>query len=117
MKPHLASRCTCTHLAAALAVIQAPACHAAPTGNTQHTAHSTTTPLLVPTASPPPACLPPLPQVVLNHRSPGHSEVFGIVLPTKYICWAELVLASLLNPQASFFGHLCGILAGFIHVR
>ena len=30
---------------------------------------------------------------------------------------SELVLASFLNPQASFLGHLCGILAGMLHVR
>jgi hypothetical protein len=34
----------------------------------------------------------------------------------QYLCWAELLLASAFNPSASFFGHLCGILAGFLHV-
>lgn len=33
------------------------------------------------------------------------------------MAWAELVLASLFNPQASFLGHLAGILAGLLHVR
>lgn len=35
----------------------------------------------------------------------------------QYLAWAELFLASLFNPQASFLGHLAGILAGLLHVR
>lgn len=35
----------------------------------------------------------------------------------QYMAWAELFLASLFNPQASFLGHLAGILAGLLHVR
>jgi rhomboid domain-containing protein 1 len=56
-------------------------------------------------------------KVVLNHDDPTYSSVMGFTLPTKYMAWAELVLASAFNPQASFFGHLCGILAGVVHVR
>ncbi|GAB4816364.1 hypothetical protein N2152v2_003410 [Parachlorella kessleri] len=56
-------------------------------------------------------------KVVLNHNSPGWSEIYGVRLPTKYVCWAELVLAQLLVPGSSFWGHLCGILAGILHVR
>eukprot|EP00879_Flechtneria_rotunda_P020493 GHRR01021561.1.p1 GENE.GHRR01021561.1~~GHRR01021561.1.p1 ORF type:complete len:250 (+),score=99.52 GHRR01021561.1:583-1332(+) len=56
-------------------------------------------------------------KVVLNHDAPGFSNVFGLTLPTKYLAWAELVLASALNPQASFMGHLAGIFAGLLHVR
>lgn len=56
-------------------------------------------------------------KVVLQHDAPGESEIAGIRLPTKHLAWAELVLASLANPQASFFGHLCGIVAGIIHVQ
>jgi rhomboid domain-containing protein 1 len=56
------------------------------------------------------------PQVVLNHRSPGWSSVYGFALPTKYACWAELLVMQLLVPEASFWGHLCGILAGLLHV-
>lgn len=57
-------------------------------------------------------------KVVLNHNSETFSQVpyLGFSLPTKYLCWVELVLASLLNPQASFFGHLCGIVAGLLYV-
>lgn len=35
----------------------------------------------------------------------------------QYLCWAELFLASYLNPRASFLGHLAGIAAGLIHVQ
>ena len=30
----------------------------------------------------------------------------------QLVCWLELVLIQLATPQASFLGHLCGILAG-----
>ena len=56
-------------------------------------------------------------KVVLNHQSQGWSQIFGVPIPTRLICWGELVLSSLLFPQASFMGHLCGIIAGWIHVR
>ncbi|WIA19520.1 hypothetical protein OEZ85_004129 [Tetradesmus obliquus] len=56
-------------------------------------------------------------KVVLNHDAPAYSSILGFSLPTKYMAWAELLLASALNPQASFMGHLAGILAGLLHVR
>eukprot|EP00198_Chlamydomonas_reinhardtii_P004001 XP_001693337.1 predicted protein [Chlamydomonas reinhardtii] len=56
-------------------------------------------------------------KVVLNYNQPGNSSIMGFELPTKYLCWAELVLASYLTPQACFIGHLGGILAGLGHVR
>lgn len=37
--------------------------------------------------------------------------------PTKYAYWAELVLISVVTPNASFLGHLCGILVGLAYVR
>eukprot|EP00887_Chlorella_sp_A99_P008208 scaffold12.g8208.t1 len=55
-------------------------------------------------------------KVVLNWDLPGWSEVYGVALPTKHICWAELLLVQVLVPSASFWGHLCGILAGLIYV-
>ncbi len=57
-------------------------------------------------------------KVVLTARAPGDTHVWGFSLPTRYAAWAELILASLLSPRASFLGHLCGILAGylFLHV-
>lgn len=53
-------------------------------------------------------------KTVLNFNSPTMSRVFGISLPTKHAAWLELVIASFLNPNASFLGHLSGILAGMI---
>ena len=35
----------------------------------------------------------------------------------QYVCWAELLYIQLLTPQASFLGHLGGILAGLLHVH
>ncbi|KAL3146812.1 hypothetical protein ABBQ38_014789 [Trebouxia sp. C0009 RCD-2024] len=55
-------------------------------------------------------------KVVLNSNSPGWSSVAGISLPTKYVTWAELIYIQLLTPNASFLGHLAGILAGILHV-
>ncbi|KAI3424345.1 hypothetical protein D9Q98_009898 [Chlorella vulgaris] len=55
-------------------------------------------------------------KVVLNSRTPGWSQIYGVPLPTKYACWGELVVAQLMVPQASFTGHLCGILAGLLYV-
>ena len=54
---------------------------------------------------------------VLNHRSSDSSNVMGINIPTKYAAWAELILISIIHPNVSFIGHLCGILAGIIYVH
>ena len=56
-------------------------------------------------------------KVVLNDGSPTHSYVMGMSVPTKYAAWAELVIASMINPRASFLGHLCGIAAGYAWTR
>ncbi|GFR40875.1 hypothetical protein Agub_g1526, partial [Astrephomene gubernaculifera] len=56
-------------------------------------------------------------KVVLSHDDPGYEQVMGFWLPTKYMCWAELLLISYLSPRVSFLGHLGGILAGLLHVR
>jgi rhomboid domain-containing protein 1 len=45
---------------------------------------------------------------VLNATSPGSSVVGGIAVPTRWAAWVELVLISLVTPNASFLGHLCG---------
>jgi len=54
---------------------------------------------------------------VWNHYSPGTSSILGMSIPTKAACWAELVLISILNPNASFLGHLAGILVGVVYVH
>ncbi|GAX82456.1 hypothetical protein CEUSTIGMA_g9883.t1 [Chlamydomonas eustigma] len=56
-------------------------------------------------------------KVVLNHSSDGWSTLMGVSIPIKYLCWGELALASVINPHASFLGHLMGIMAGIIHVK
>lgn len=57
-------------------------------------------------------------KVVLNDEGgPSHSNIFGIVVPTKYAVWLELIVSSLISPSSSFIGHLCGILAGYIYSR
>lgn len=54
---------------------------------------------------------------VLNFNSPSTSNILGITIPTKYLAWFELVLTSVLNPSASFVGHLAGILAGMVYIH
>ena len=34
----------------------------------------------------------------------------------QYVTWAELIYIQLLTPNASFLGHLAGILAGMLHL-
>ena len=54
---------------------------------------------------------------VWNRYADSNTNVFGISVPTKYAAWAELVMISLVTPNASFVGHLAGILAGVLYVH
>ena len=54
---------------------------------------------------------------VWNHSAGSSSNIMGVNVPTKYAAWLELVLVSLLHPDASFIGHLCGILSGAIYIH
>ena len=58
-------------------------------------------------------------KVLTTDQMDGDSNVMGlpISVPTRYACWAELVLIQIMVPNASFTGHLAGILVGlaFIH--
>ena len=45
-------------------------------------------------------------------RQLDYQQIFGYVLPSKYVVFLELALVTLLQPQVSFLGHLCGIVAG-----
>jgi rhomboid domain-containing protein 1 len=54
---------------------------------------------------------------VLNCKSPSAQSVMGFMDPAKYAAWLELVLISLITPNASFIGHLAGILAGVLYVH
>jgi membrane associated rhomboid family serine protease len=51
---------------------------------------------------------------VVCQASPGLAEeyVHGMRVPAKLAAWAELILISVLSPNASFIGHLAGILVG-----
>lgn len=42
--------------------------------------------------------------------------ISGLDIPAKFSCWATLAVTQLLVPKASLTGHLCGIVAGLIHV-
>lgn len=53
---------------------------------------------------------------ILHHNTPGWTVVAGFRLPIRYVAWAELVIAQFVSPEASFVGHLCGILAGLLHI-
>lgn len=43
-------------------------------------------------------------------------RIFGLSMPGGVSPWAELVLASVMMPNVSFLGHLCGILAGLLYL-
>uniref|UniRef100_A0A7M5V7F1 Peptidase S54 rhomboid domain-containing protein n=2 Tax=Clytia hemisphaerica TaxID=252671 RepID=A0A7M5V7F1_9CNID len=57
-------------------------------------------------------------KVLTTASSDGNQSVMGlpIVVPTRYACWVELVLIQILVPNASFTGHLAGILVGLLYV-
>lgn len=55
-------------------------------------------------------------KVVLNWHSPTSSTIAGFTIPTRYAAWAELLAIQYATPQASFVGHLGGIVAGLILV-
>lgn len=44
-------------------------------------------------------------------------QVLGFQVNTRYATWLELVLIYVMVPNASFLGHLCGILAGILYVE
>ena len=49
--------------------------------------------------------------------SSSSSSVYGMRVPLKYACWVELVVISLVTPNASFLGHLSGIVAGILYLH
>ena len=56
-------------------------------------------------------------KVVTTHLlPPGNSYIMGIPVPSRLACWAELVLISVITPNASFVGHLAGIFVGLAFV-
>ncbi|KAK7388109.1 hypothetical protein VNO78_22914 [Psophocarpus tetragonolobus] len=56
-------------------------------------------------------------KVVLNSRSQDYTNVYGVLLPSRYAAWAELFLVQLLVPGVSFIGHLGGILGGLLYLK
>uniref|UniRef100_A0A0K8SJN0 Peptidase S54 rhomboid domain-containing protein n=2 Tax=Lygus hesperus TaxID=30085 RepID=A0A0K8SJN0_LYGHE len=47
----------------------------------------------------------------------GHTYIQGFRVHVKYAAWAELVAIHVLVPNASFMGHLAGILAGLVYFK
>lgn len=47
----------------------------------------------------------------------GQRRYFGIRVPGKYAVWAELIAIQLMVPNASFVGHLAGILVGVCYTQ
>ncbi|EEC08382.1 hypothetical protein IscW_ISCW006085 [Ixodes scapularis] len=59
-------------------------------------------------------------KVLNNHYWPGISPTImgmSVSMPSGLIVWAELVLIQLVTPNASFLGHLAGILVGLAYVH
>lgn len=54
---------------------------------------------------------------VWNQNSDDYSQIYGLILPTKHIAWAECIIISILTPNVSFIGHLSGILAGVLYAH
>lgn len=56
-------------------------------------------------------------KVVVNQLDPGaHGYIMGIPIEIRYLAWAELALVSLMFPESSFLGHLCGIAMGYAYI-
>nr|XP_018632293.1 rhomboid-like protein 14, mitochondrial isoform X2 [Nicotiana tomentosiformis] len=56
-------------------------------------------------------------KVILNAQSDEYTYVHGLLVPTRYAAWAELILIQMFVPGVSFLGHLGGILAGLLFLR
>lgn len=47
----------------------------------------------------------------------GHRRYFGVRISGKYAVWVELLAIQLMVPNASFVGHLAGILVGVMYTQ
>lgn len=56
-------------------------------------------------------------KVVLNYNSPSYTNIYGLLVPSRYAAWVELLFIQMFVPGTSFVGHLCGILAGLIYMN
>ena len=54
---------------------------------------------------------------VWNSSCTDYSCIMGINIPTRFAAWLELVLISVVSPNASFLGHFCGIVAGMLYLN
>lgn len=55
--------------------------------------------------------------LISHSPSTVSAQVMGFQVQLRYAIWLELVLISVLVHNASFLGHLCGILAGILYVE
>ncbi|XP_013396369.1 rhomboid-related protein 4 isoform X1 [Lingula anatina] len=55
--------------------------------------------------------------VTTYYLPPGIQYVMGIPVPSRVACWVELGVIQLLVPNASFTGHLAGILVGLAYMK
>lgn len=53
-------------------------------------------------------------KIILNAQSHDYTYVHGLLVPTRYAAWAELILIQMFVPGVSFLGHLGAILAGLL---
>lgn len=53
--------------------------------------------------------------ITMKESEPRMVNVGGILVPSRYAAWVELIVIHLLVPNASFMGHLAGIIAGVIY--
>lgn len=56
-------------------------------------------------------------KVVLNSQMDNYTNVHGLLVPSRYAAWAELILIQMFVPGVSFLGHLGGILAGTLYLK
>ncbi|BBM99856.1 rhomboid-related protein 4 [Marchantia polymorpha subsp. ruderalis] len=56
-------------------------------------------------------------KMVLNWNSPDYTNVYGVLIPSRYAAWAELFFIQMFVPGTSFLGHLCGVVAGLIYIN
>uniref|UniRef100_A0A224XV31 Putative rhomboid domain-containing protein 1 n=1 Tax=Panstrongylus lignarius TaxID=156445 RepID=A0A224XV31_9HEMI len=56
-------------------------------------------------------------KIITTDNSSGSNLIMGIRVPTKYAAWAELIAIHILVPNASFLGHLAGIIAGVLYIK
>lgn len=55
--------------------------------------------------------------ITTKENPPGISYIMGMTVPSRYAAWVELIAIHLLVPNASFAGHLAGILTGLVYTN